>query len=155
MYGPTKFPDALRSSAVARWSHRDPVESGNPFSQNDFRHQAWDAAPDHALEALARVDPVLEEAEKAGPHPDSYPVRLVALAVARFDVWAERGLSIVRDSAARQDYEQWLQTYSEHWVHYVADTCPGVAVGDDLLARLTTHAEFWVSEARRAVSRFG
>src|SRR5258707_344886 len=90
------FPAALRSSAVARWSHRDPVEGGNPFPLVDSRHEAWHAATCSARDVLARIDRELDEAEEAGPHADPYSVRLVALAVSRFDVWAGRVQSIVR-----------------------------------------------------------
>jgi hypothetical protein len=102
---PGRFPAALRSSAVARWSHRDPVEGGNPFPLDDYRHEAWDAATCSARDVLVRIDRELGEAEVAGPHPDPYPVRLVALAVSRFDVWARRVQSIVRSPAALRDYE--------------------------------------------------
>jgi hypothetical protein len=146
-----EFPTALRSSAVARWSHRDPVEGGNPFPLHDSRHEAWHAATCSALDVLVRVDRELDEAERAGPHPDPYPVRLVALAVLRFDVWARRVQSIVRSPAALQDYEAWLTTYVAHWLVYVADTCPRTEVGDDLRARLSARAQHWVAEARRAL----
>ena len=58
------FPAALRSSAVARWSHRDPVEGGNPFQLDDSRHEVWHAATSSARNALVRIDRQLDEAEK-------------------------------------------------------------------------------------------
>jgi hypothetical protein len=148
---PGRFPSALRSSAVARWSHRDPVEGGNPFLLNDPRHEAWHVATCSARDALVRIDRELDEAEAAGPHPDSYPVRLVALSVSRFDVWARRVQAIVRSPAALQDYEVWLSTDVANWLVYVADTCPRVEVGDDLRARLSSRAQYWVAEASRAL----
>ena len=148
---PGRFPAALRSSAVARWSHRDPVEGGNPFPLDDSRHEAWHAATCSARDVLVRIDRELDEAEEAGPHPDPYPVRLVALAVSRFDVWARRVQSIVRSPAALRDYEVWLTTYVAHWLVYVADTCPRAEVGDDLRARLSSRAQYWVAEASRAL----
>jgi hypothetical protein len=148
---PARFPVALRSSAVARWSHRDPVEGGNPFPLDDSRHEAWHAATCFARDVLVRIDRELDEAEKVGPHPDPYPVRLVALAVSRFDVWARRVQSIVRSPAALRDYEVWLTTYVAHWLVYVADTCPRAELGDDLRARLSSRAQYWVAEASRAL----
>jgi hypothetical protein len=148
---PGRFPAALRSSAVARWSHRDPVEGGNPFPLGDSRHEAWHTATCSARDVLVRIDRELDEAEEAGPHPDPYPVRLVALAVSRFDVWARRVQSIVRSPAALRDYEVWLTMYVAHWLVYVADTCPRAAVGDDLRARLSARAQYWVAEASRAL----
>jgi hypothetical protein len=146
-----RFPAELRSSAVARWSHRDPVEGGNPFPVHDSRHEAWHTATCAAREVLLRVDQELDEAERAGPHPDPYPVRLVALAVSRFDVWARRVQSIVRSPPALEDYELWLATYVEHWLVYVTDTCPWVDVGHELRARLSSRAQYWVAEARRTL----
>jgi hypothetical protein len=145
------FPAALRSSAVARWSHRDPVEGGNPFPLHDCRHEAWHAATSSAKDVLVRIDRALDEAVTAGPHPDPYPVRLIALAVSRFDVWARRLQSIVQSPAALRDYEVWLTSYVAHWLIYVADTCPRVDVGDDLRARLALRAHGWVAEASRAL----
>jgi hypothetical protein len=149
---PDGFPAALRSSAVPRWSHRDPVEGGNPFPSDDARHEVWNSATSFAREALVRIDREISEAEEAGPHPDPYPVRVVALAVSRFDVWAKRTQSIVRSPAALRDYEQWLTSYVAHWLVYVADTCRGIEVSDDLRARLSSRAQHWVADARRAIS---
>jgi hypothetical protein len=152
---PGRFPAALRSSAVARWSHRDPVEGGNPFPLHDARHAVWQAATGSAKDVLVRIDRELDQAEHGGPHPDPYPVRLITLAVSRFDVWARRGQSIVRSPAALQDYEVWLTTYVGHWLVYVADTCPRVDVGDDLRAQLSSRAQYWVTEASRALQAAG
>jgi hypothetical protein len=100
---------------------------------------------------LVRVDRELDERERAGPHPDPYPVRLVALAVSRFDVWAERLKSVVHGPGALQDYEVWLATYVAHWLAYVTDTCPWVEVEDELRTRLSSRAQHWVAEASRAM----
>jgi hypothetical protein len=145
------FPATLRSSAVARWSHRDPVEGGNPFPPDDLRHEVWHDATRSAKDVLVRTDRDLDEAEKGGPHPDPYSTRVVALAVSRFDVWARRAQSIVRSPAALRDYEVWLTTYVANWLAYVADTCPRVDVGDDLGAQLSSRAERWIAEARGAL----
>ena len=146
-----RFPDALRSCAVPRWSHRDPVEAGNPFAAEDSRHDVWQAATGRAREALVRIDRELDEAERAGPHPDPYAVRLVALAESRFDVWAERVESIVRTPGALEDYQRWLSVYLARWIEYVADTCPRVDVGDALCARLESRVRHWVARARRSI----
>jgi hypothetical protein len=146
------FPTTLRASARPRWSHRDPVEAGNPFPQDDPRHQLWDAATRNARETLVRIDLELDEAEKAGPHPDRYRDRMIALAVSRFDVWARRTQSVVRSAAALDDYQAWLTTYVTQWLAYVADTCPTVDVGDELRQQLSSRAQHWVAEARRTLA---
>lgn len=146
-----RFPDALRSAAAARWSHRDPVESGNPFPPHDSRYEIWNAATLVARGALVQIDRDLDEFERAGPHPDPYPVRVVRLAEARFDVWAKRLLAVVCDAAALKDYEEWLTRYVGHWLVYVSDTCPRIDVGAELRTRLAARADHWVEEASRVV----
>lgn len=145
------FPDSLQSSAVPRWSHRDPVECGNPFAPDDDRHHAWHAATSRAQDALARIDARLE----LGPvrqHPDPYSVRVIALAVARFDIWSQRSLAVVWSPRALQDYARWLENYTENWLEYVADTCPQIEVSNDLRARLAARSRVWLDGALRAVS---
>ena len=145
-----RFPDALRSSAVPRWSHRDPVECVNPFARDDDRHRLWHAATCHARDTLVRIDAELEPEQARHPRP--YPVRLVALAVARFDIWSRRGLAVVGSGGAVPDYERWLDDYRKNWLEYVADTCPHFEVADDLRSQLTARARFWIAEARRLTS---
>ena len=147
MSEPGRFPDALRSSAVPRWSHRDPVECVNPFAPDDDRHPVWHVATGHVKDTLVRTDAELEHEQARHPRP--YPVRLVALAVARFDVWCQRGLEIVGSPRAVREYERWLDDYQENWLEYVADTCPNVDVADDLRSQLTARARFWIDGARR------
>ena len=45
-------------SAVPRWSHRDPVEPGNPFPLGDPRHAVWEAASSQARTTLKQFDAV-------------------------------------------------------------------------------------------------
>ena len=144
-------PAARGWSSVPRWSHRDPVEGGNPFPTDDPRHQSWAAATDAALAALARFDADLRERAPVTTDPATYRAHLLALAEARFDTWAERGLAAVRSDAAVSDYTAWLGTYVENWLTYVSETCPRVEVGDELRVRLTTRADHWRTEARTAV----
>lgn len=149
----SRFPESLRSAAAPRWSHRDPVEAGNPFPPEDGRHQAWDRATCHAKATLVRIDEQLNAAERMGRHADPYPARVVALAEARFDVWAERLSAVVQGPEALADYEAWLTTYVANWLPYVAETCPRIAFSDELRTRLTSRARHWirVAEQRPAV----
>ena len=147
MSEPGTFPDALRSAAVARWSHRDPVECGNPFPPEDERYPLWRAATAHAKDMLVRNDAELEL--EHARHPQPYPVRLIALAAARFDIWSQRALAIVEGPRALEDYERWLDDYRENWLTYVAETCPNVDVADDLRARLVARSRFWIDGARQ------
>ncbi len=141
-------------SAVPRWSHRDPVEGGNPFPADNLRHMRWRQATAHALAALRRYDAEIACTVSETPTPASYARHWLALATMRFDTWAGRGLAAVDNKATRRDYAAWLQTYVANWRTYVADTCPhvGAKVRDALIAHLLARATHWTDEARRLVS---
>jgi hypothetical protein len=141
-------PSAPLLSAVPRWSHRDAVEGGNPFPTSDTRHACWEAATRRATEALARFD-AEAEGRVQGAGPQTYPARVVALAEARFDTWARRGLCVVSSEGTLRDYLVWLARYRENWLAYVRETCPNVNVGDPLRRRLDERVTHWTTEAQQ------
>ena len=141
-----RLENALRPSAVPRWSHRDPVESGNPYPPTDRRHDTWAAATTDAKQRLLRFDARLEATAQITLEPTIYRAQLLDLAVARFDVWARRGRSVVSTDAALRDYVRWLDDYRANWLGYVAETCPHVEVGDELRTRLTGRAAHWAAK---------
>ena len=132
-------------SAVPRWSHRDPVECGNPFPHDDPRHTVWEEATARAHTRLTDFDAGLETGDQEG---ETYEVRLVGLAVARFDTWARRGQAVVASAGDLEDYAAWLSDYRRNWLAYVADTCRQVDVGSELRSRLAERVEFWIASAR-------
>ena len=136
-------------SAVPRWSHRDPVEGGNPFSPRDPRHRRWAEATARARAALERYDDDLARSALVTTDPRSYGRQLIELATARFDAWARRGLAAVDCDARQRDYEAWLRGYLVNWRAYVAETCPhvGASEREELHARLATRATHWTTEA--------
>ena len=138
--GDARLPPALRASAVPRWSHRDPVEGGNPFPPGDRRAPAWQAATETALRTLRQHDRALDSQGGSAP----YHVRIRDLAAARFDIWAQRGLVAVDTEAARRDFEDWLQTYVANWLAYVADTCPRFDIRQSLQGRLAERRAAWL-----------
>ena len=142
-------------SAVPRWSHRDPVEGGNPFPPADGRHQRWTEATAQARAALERYDDNLARSALVTSDPRTYRRQLIGLATARFDTWARRGLAAVGCEDARRHYVSWLRVYVANWRAYVAETCPhvGASERDDLHARLATRAKHWTTEALRAGGR--
>ncbi|HJN45565.1 MAG: hypothetical protein CL477_15530 [Acidobacteria bacterium] len=150
---PHGLPDALRASAVPRWSHRDPVEGGNPFPSSDARSEAWDTATDASRLALTQHDAELEATAQVTLDRAHYRAQLLDLAVARFDVWARRGLSALRTGEDGRDFDRWLADYVANWLAYVAETCPRVEVGTTLETRLTSRAEHWSGRARSLVAR--
>ena len=78
---------------------------------------------------------------------------VIALAEARFDVWASRGLSVVHGADALREFECWLAAYAANWLRYVSDTCPRVEMGSDLRTRLTERQRYWAAKAEQLVGR--
>lgn len=136
-------------SAVPRWSHRDPVEGGNPFPVGDARRARWDETTAQARAALKRYDDEIAASVSATLTSESYVRGWLDLATMRFDAWAQRGLAAVDDAASQQDYAAWLQTYVGNWRVYVADTCPHVAprTRRELASRLAARAAHWINKA--------
>lgn len=136
-------------SAVPRWSHRDPVESGNPFPAGDPRHRRWEEATGRARAELLRYDDEIAASAAVIQDPTVYARRWMDLATMRFDTWARRGLAVVDGTAAQREYAEWIRTYALNWRTYVAETCPHVAekIRGELALRLQTHARRWVAEA--------
>ena len=143
-------PGFRHPSAVPRWSHRDPVEGGNPFPGGDPRREIWDAATGEARRALARCDAHIAATARVTLDPVVYRGQLMDLALRRFDIWAERALSVVSSDGAHDDYRQWLDVYVGNWLRYVADTCPRVEPGDELRRRLDTARKRWLEAAHAA-----
>ena len=143
----------VRPSAVPRWSHRDPVEGGNPFLQVDPSHETWDTATAAAKQTLLRLDARVEATAQLTLDPAIYRSQLLDLAVARFDVWAERARAVVSDEATSRDFERWLADYVRNWLRYVADTCPRVEVGEELRIRVHNRAAHWSRLARSQIPR--
>ena len=141
-------------SAVPRWSHRDPVEGGNPYCAGDLLHPRWEEATARALAALKHYDAELAAHPLIDSDPSVYAAQWLDLAMMRFDTWAQRGLTAVHNAASQRNYGAWLETYVANWRVYVADTCPHVApeLRDALVARLRVRAANWTDEAQRLVS---
>ncbi len=137
-------------TAVPRWSHRDPVEGGSPFSGGDPRRKVWDAATLAARRALERCDGDIAATARVTLDPVVYRTQLIDLALRRFDIWAERGLSVVSNEGELDDYRSWLAIYVGNWLGYVADTCPRVDTGDELQRRLDDARRRWLEAARAA-----
>ena len=136
-------------SAVPRWSHRDPVEGGNPFPAGGARHTRWEEATGRARTDLLRYDDEIAASAAITQDPTVYVRRWMDLATMRFDTWARRGLAVVDGTAAQREYTEWLRTYALNWRTYVAETCPHVAeeIRGELALRLQARARHWVAEA--------
>ena len=146
----SRLPAAVRASAMPRWSHRDPVEGGDPFSSGDPRRPLWETATHAAAESLTRVDANLAREDSGSPDADDYRERVIDLATARFDIWARRVATVVRCERERMDAEQWLEQYVDNWLAYVSETCPHIDARDDLHIRLTARADHWIGRIMNA-----
>ena len=144
----TSFPPALKDSARPRWSHRDPVEGGNPFKLHSQAHARWSHATGIAEDNLRRHDEHLNRRASNTKGLGEYQIELMSLAIIRFDTWAERGLAVVDSLNLCEEYATWLHTYTTNWVVYVADTCPHVAVNEELKTCLTIRTGHWTTVAR-------
>ena len=140
-------------TAVPRWSHRDPVEGGNPFPEADPRREIWDAATLEARGALERCDAHIAATARVTLDPVVYRAQLIDLALRRFDIWAERWLSVVSDEDELDDYRRWLDAYVGNWLGYVADTCPRVDTGEELARRLGAARRRWLETAQAAAEQ--
>lgn len=136
-------------SAVPRWSHRDPVEGGNPFPADEVRHTRWEEATARAGTALQRYDDEIAASVSISLTPECYARPWLDLATMRFDTWAQRGLAAVDGTTAQREYAEWIQIYALNWRTYVAETCPHVAenIRDELASRLQAHARRWIDQA--------
>ncbi len=141
---------AALGPAQPRWSHRDPVEGGNPFPPGTPVRTAWAAATDTALDRLREMDARIADTAQVTLDPTVYRTQLFDLAVGRFEIWTERGLAVVSTEDTRLAYERWLDRYLTNWMRYVAETCPRVEALEELTRRLSELAGRRARQARRA-----
>jgi hypothetical protein len=78
------------------------------------------------------------------------------LVIAKFDVWAERGVKVVWTDDAAEDYGKWLVEYENAWIDsvsaYLTSHPPpfsSESVLTDLRRRLRGRVLHWKAEARR------
>jgi hypothetical protein len=122
-------------------SVEDPVD-GNPFPENDIRHQAWAAATVKAAAALCRFHERWLQA--AAKHP---AVDLVAdLVTGTFGIWANRALNTVFEESDLPGLDRWLAGYAEAWLDDIARVHP-VCI-EEVRVRLIAEVRHWQAEAR-------
>ncbi len=154
MHSLTSFPNRLKHSARPRWSHRDPVEGGNPFRRHSQSHAIWSRATDIAKNRLRRHDNHLNNRLGHTENLKQYQTELVSLATTRFDIWAERGLAVVDSQSLCNEYIAWLHTYAANWLGYVHDTFPHISVKKILETRLAACTSHWATVAQSRLHGF-
>ena len=112
----------------------------------------WETGTAAARDRLRYMDARIARTAQVTLDPLRYRAQLLDLAVGRFDIWTERGLTVVSTEQTRRDYEHWLAAYVTNWLHYVADTCPRVDAATELRARLRERAAQRALQARRRVA---
>jgi hypothetical protein len=148
-----KSPDLTRIPAELR-SNGDPIER-NPYPNADPRHQVWDRVTRIAEEKLCRVNskflkgrPTLNQGIDAA--------WIVDFTLEKFDIWARRGIEVVRSDPAAQAFSQWLVNYAEGWLTLFREDYPGFIRADYLLPELrlglTERVEYWKSQAFRCLA---
>jgi hypothetical protein len=128
----------------------------NPFSPDDLRHKVWEDATRRAEEKLHRFRAELLRTRLSEPIDALNHMRKHATGT--FDIWAERYVNVVWSDKAVQDYDQWLHTYVEAWLHDINAKesfrliVPIEVTLSELRLSLMERLEWWKAEARRYVA---
>jgi hypothetical protein len=128
----------------------DPVEA-NPFPPEHPAHQVW-------MDATRKAEMELSCINTDAPAlltPATAHEWMVMLVVAKFDVWARRGVQVVWTDDAVRSYDRWLVDYANAWVESLfprvthLPPLPREMFLDDLRRRLAARVQHWKAEARR------
>jgi hypothetical protein len=154
--GPSDLPDSLQSAG-------DPI-GDNPFSTDDRRYRVWQQATLNAEQELCRLNseflrksPTGQEGFAAWMQQNKWASAAqdfagwtLDMCVAKFDIWARRGIQVVWSENAVRAYDQWLFNYAKGWLNVQKDTgYLSDSVLLDLKSRLAERVECWKAEARR------
>ena len=139
---------------ASRMDAPDPIV-GNPLRTNDVRHEFWATAT-----ALAEEKVCLLRAGFLQSKPISLEAAISArlqLMTRQYDVWSQRGLSVVLERAAIQDYEQWLANYAaatlKTWSEAIPNDPVPIGFTEVMQHALLARREHWKAEARRFVAQ--
>lgn len=128
----------------------DPVD-GNPFRDDDPRHDVWRGATQRAEEEVCRINVNAHSALTL----DNAHVWQTELSVAKFDTWAKRGVQVIWSDDAVQLYDRWLLAYANSWIEalsqqFASDPPPWSADSNlhYLRDQLGARVQFWKAEAR-------
>jgi hypothetical protein len=129
----------------------DPVDA-NPYPTEHPKYQVWKDATRQAEDELCRIN---SEASSSLT-PDNADDWAQTLTIAKFDVWATRGVQVVWTDEDVREYDRWLVAYANRWIESVAGLLtsrpppfPRERVLADLRRRLGARVHHWKTEARR------
>jgi hypothetical protein len=129
----------------------DPVED-NPFPPEHSAHRVWWEATRQAQGEIHRIN-----IEAFGSLiPENADEWMPTLIVAKFDVWAKRGVQVVWTDDAERRYAVWLVDYANAWIESVSryflshrpPSAPATILAD-LRRRLGARVHHWRAEALR------
>jgi hypothetical protein len=127
-------------------------ESGNPFSNDNPRHQVWADATRAAEEEICQIN-----AEASGAlTPENVYTWQSELIAKKFDVWARRTIHVIWSDVELRWFDKWLVRYVNSWIDAVYEqhekNLPQHSV-DALMITLrnglAARLHFWKGEARR------
>ena len=83
----------------------------------------------------------------------------------RFDIWADRGINVIRSKGSIRNYERWLLDYANAWIQLMGaeiakeraagrSDAPGDQFLAELKSRLTARFEHWRAEVRKWVAEW-
>jgi len=130
----------------------DPVE-GNPYPVEHPAHQVWIDATRQAEMEVIRTNADASSLLTPATADEWMPT----LVVAKFDVWARRGVRVVWTDNAVDQYDAWLVGYANTWIESISRLVmsrhPPLPAADTVLAelrrRLAARVHHWKAEARR------
>ena len=93
--------------------------TGNPFPSDDPLHRVWAEGTRKAEETINRL--TADGLSTNEPYTAAWAATLI---VAKFDAWAERGVSVVWCDRALQHCDQWLVPEANAWIDRVRGPAP-------------------------------
>ena len=158
---PDDSPEKAALLKLAECQSQDPVE-GNPFRPNSSLHEIWENATRIAEQKVHLFNATYIGAVRELPQPQNLQEALAQLLgqhtyliKGKFDIWAERGISVVWGDNAARAFDHWLTDYANAWLKSARTLYPpDIDVSwqmQKLRVRLTEYVEFWKSEGRRYV----
>jgi hypothetical protein len=132
----------------------DPV-SENPFPVDHPDHQVWRTATREAEIKLLRLEQDMLTAvpQTANQYESWYSKKVFG----KFQIWAERGLSVLRTDEEARAYDRWLKTFLESWMKTAENWNEKELRSPSFLPELRLHllkaSTYWSANALDSVSK--
>jgi hypothetical protein len=146
---------SLADSELLQPHPEDPVRE-NPYPTNHPSRRVWERATHEAEEDLFRFQQkMLESRSLSGENQDWH----IELIFGKFQIWAKRGLSVVRNRTDARAYERSLELYVQSWLTLMADKCSEFGLRPEaflpeLNVQLLRASKYWSGNALESVRTF-